>query len=49
MSLEEALEIYNSIFKVLECKDEYLLELCKELINSALVYSNMRTNGNYCF
>ncbi|WP_314066102.1 hypothetical protein [uncultured Vagococcus sp.] len=47
MSFEEALEIYNSIFNVLECKDEYLHELWKEVIDSALVYSNMRTNWNY--
>lgn len=47
MSFEEALEIYNSIFKVLECKDKYLHELWKEVIDSALVYSSMRTNWNY--
>ncbi|MGX7263385.1 hypothetical protein [Enterococcus crotali] len=47
MSFEEALEIYNSIFNVLECKDEYLHELWKEVIDSAIVYSNMRTNWNY--
>lgn len=47
MSFEGALESYNSIFKVLECKDEYLHELWKEVIDSALAYSNMRTNWNY--
>ncbi|WEB81033.1 hypothetical protein [Vagococcus lutrae] len=47
MSFEELLGIYNSIFNILECKDEYLHELWKEVIDSALVYSNMRTNWNY--
>lgn len=47
MSFEEALGIYNTIFNVLECKDEYLHELWKEVIDSALVYSNMRTNWDY--
>lgn len=47
MSFEGAFESYNSIFKVLECKDKYLHELWKEVIDSALVYSNMRTNWNY--
>jgi hypothetical protein len=47
MTFEEAVEIYNLIFKTLECKDEYLHELWKEVIDSALIYSNMRNNWNY--
>lgn len=47
MSFEEALKIFNSIFKILKCKDEYLHELWKEVIDSAIAYSNMRTNWNY--
>ncbi|GGC92738.1 hypothetical protein [Enterococcus wangshanyuanii] len=47
MAFEEAVNIYNSIFNMLECKDEYLHELWKEVIDSALVYANMRINWNY--
>lgn len=45
MSFEGAFESYNSIFKVLECKDKYLHELWKEVIDSALVYSNIGLTG----
>ncbi|EOL50378.1 hypothetical protein [Enterococcus caccae] len=47
ISFEEALGIYNSIFYVLECDDEYLHELWKEVIDSALIYVSMRVNWNY--
>lgn len=47
MDFDEAVKIYNLIFKALECKDEYLHELWKEVIDSALIYSNMRINWNY--
>ena len=47
MDFEEAIEIYNLISETLECKDEYLHELWKEVIDSALVYSNMRVSWNY--
>ncbi|KAJ79734.1 hypothetical protein SAMN04487774_10828 [Enterococcus faecalis] len=47
ITLEESLEIYNSIFNILEFKDDYLHELWKEVIDSALVYANMRINWNY--
>ncbi|EKY4027663.1 hypothetical protein QJ221_002806 [Listeria innocua] len=47
MAFEEAVNIYNSIFNILECKDEYLQELWKAVIDSALVYANMRINWNY--
>lgn len=40
MAFEEAVNIYNSIFNILECKDEYLQELWKAVIDSALVYAN---------
>lgn len=36
MSFEESLEIYNSIFNILECKDEYLHELWKEVVDFSL-------------
>lgn len=47
MHFDEAVEIYNLIFEALKCKDEYLHELWKEVIDSALIYSNMRSNWNY--
>lgn len=47
IAFEEAVDIYNSIFKILECKDDYLHELWKEVIDSALTYSKMRINWNY--
>ncbi len=40
MAFEEVFDIYSSIFKMLECKDDYLQELWKEVIDSALVYAN---------
>ena len=47
LSFKEALEIYQLIDKVLECKDEYLHELWGNVIRSALAYSKVRTEWNY--
>lgn len=47
LSFEDSLDIYNSIFKVLENQDDYLHELWKEVVDSALAYSKLRTDWNY--
>lgn len=47
LSFEDSLDIYNSIFKVLENQGDYLHELWEEVVNSALAYSKMRTDWNY--
>ncbi|MDU5337167.1 hypothetical protein ACWY2R_15875 [Enterococcus avium] len=47
LSFEDSLDIYNSIFKVLENQDDILHESWKDVVNSALAYSKMRTNWNY--
>lgn len=47
LSFEDSLDIYNSIFKVLENQDDILHESWKDVVNSALDYSKMRTNWNY--
>lgn len=44
LSFEDSLNIYNSIFKVLENQDVYLHELWEDVVHSALAYSKMRTN-----
>ncbi|EOI56860.1 hypothetical protein [Enterococcus gilvus] len=47
LSFEDSLDIYNSIFKVLDNQDDYLHELWEEVVNSALAYCKMRTDWNY--
>lgn len=47
LSFEDSLDIYYSIFKVLENQDDILHESWKDVVNSALAYSKMRTNWNY--
>lgn len=47
LSFEDSLDIYNSIYKVLENQDDYLHEVWEEVVNSALAYSKMRTDWNY--